>query len=252
MIETMATRRIGIDWTKRKAYKKAYYQTNREQIRVKVRARRQSGQEDRRSYSKAWYEKNKEQCQIKGRDYRQTPEYKTRHKLYQRVWRANTPAKQSEYCKKHYEGHKDTMKAYSAKRMRERRRIDHVAALECRIRARIYRALRAHLHGGTTRKVGGAVVLVGCTMPELAAHLEAQFLPGMSWQNRREWHVDHKRPCASFNLSDPAQQLECFHFNNLQPLWATDNRRKSSKWNGKKIHRATASTNPPPTGEPKL
>ena len=34
-------------------------------------------------------------------------------------------------------------------------------------------------------------------------------------------------PCASFDLTDPEQQRQCFHYTNLQPLWAADNIRKS-------------------------
>ena len=37
------------------------------------------------------------------------------------------------------------------------------------------------------------------------------------------------KPCKLFNLLEDAQQRECFHFTNLQPLWKTDNRRKSCK-----------------------
>ena len=74
--------------------------------------------------------------------------------------------------------------------------------------------------------------LTGCTGQQLVAHLEAQFLPGMTWANYAidGWHIDHIRPCASFDLTDPEQQKECFHFSNLQPLWAEDNIRKSDKW----------------------
>lgn len=43
--------------------------------------------------------------------------------------------------------------------------------------------------------------------------------------------IDHIRPCKSFDdLYDPEQSKECFHFTNLQPLWAPENRSKSSKW----------------------
>ncbi len=42
-------------------------------------------------------------------------------------------------------------------------------------------------------------------------------------------HIDHIRPCASFDLRDPDQQRACFHHTNLQPLWAADNLRKSDK-----------------------
>ena len=79
-------------------------------------------------------------------------------------------------------------------------------------------------------KKGRTFTLVGCSPSDLCAHLEAQFTEGMSWDNYGEWHIDHIRPCASFDLEDPAQQQECFHFTNLQPLWALDNIRKSDTW----------------------
>lgn len=71
--------------------------------------------------------------------------------------------------------------------------------------------------------------LVGCAVATLRAHLDLLFTPGMSWENYGEWEIDHRRPCASFNLADPAQQLACFHYTNLQPLWRTDNRIKHAK-----------------------
>ena len=52
---------------------------------------------------------------------------------------------------------------------------------------------------------------------------------GMTWENYGEWHLDHMRPCASFNLEDPEEQKKCFHWTNLQPLWAKDNLAKSDR-----------------------
>src|SRR5258708_6680707 len=56
------------------------------------------------------------------------------------------------------------------------------------------------------------------------ASLEIQFKPGMTWENygRHGWHVDHIRPCNSFDLSDQTELRKCFHFTNLQPLWAAE------------------------------
>lgn len=61
------------------------------------------------------------------------------------------------------------------------------------------------------------------------AHLEAQFAPGMTWENRGEWHVDHIRPLASFDLTDPEQLRTASHYTNLQPLWASDNLAKGAR-----------------------
>ncbi len=81
------------------------------------------------------------------------------------------------------------------------------------------------------KKVEKTVDLLGCSIEELKAHLEAQFLPGMSWENHGYWgwHIDHKIPCSSFDLTDPEQQRVCFHYSNLQPLWAADNMRKGAR-----------------------
>lgn len=74
--------------------------------------------------------------------------------------------------------------------------------------------------------------LVGCSVTDLKKHLEKQFQPGMSWDNwgNDGWHIDHIRPCSSFDLTDPAEQVKCFHYTNMQPLWATDNLKKGSTW----------------------
>lgn len=44
------------------------------------------------------------------------------------------------------------------------------------------------------------------------------------------WELDHKRPCASFDLTDPEQVKQCFHHSNYQPLRVAENRSKGAKW----------------------
>lgn len=92
---------------------------------------------------------------------------------------------------------------------------------------RLRKRLRKVLAG--EKKSASCLRLVGCSSSELEAHIQSLFLPGMSWENRSLWHIDHIRPCAAFDLSDPAQQAKCFHYTNLQPLWAKDNIRKGSR-----------------------
>ena len=81
-------------------------------------------------------------------------------------------------------------------------------------------------------KSDSALSLLGCSIDKCRKHLESQFAEGMSWDNHgvNGWHIDHIRPCASFDLSDPKQQSECFHYTNLQPLWAEDNLKKGAKY----------------------
>jgi hypothetical protein len=60
--------------------------------------------------------------------------------------------------------------------------------------------------------------------------LEEQFEDGMTWENHGEWHIDHRRPCASFDLVDEEEQRICFHHTNLQPMWGTENLSKSASF----------------------
>jgi hypothetical protein len=73
--------------------------------------------------------------------------------------------------------------------------------------------------------------LFGNTLDKVLAHIEHQFQPGMTWENygRYTWHIDHIIPCSKFDLTDPEQVKQCFHYTNLQPLWAADNLKKSNK-----------------------
>lgn len=64
---------------------------------------------------------------------------------------------------------------------------------------------------------------LGCTPRQLRKYLEGLFKPGMSWDNRSEWQIDHRRPLASFDLYDKEQRRMCMHYTNIQPLWANEN-----------------------------
>lgn len=61
-------------------------------------------------------------------------------------------------------------------------------------------------------------------------YMEKRLRSGMTKKNYGKWQVDHIRPCATFDLSISEEQMRCFHYTNLQPLWAEDNQKKSAKW----------------------
>tara|TARA_Y100000389_G_scaffold196556_1_gene229670 strand:+ start:1036 stop:1683 length:648 start_codon:yes stop_codon:yes gene_type:complete len=71
---------------------------------------------------------------------------------------------------------------------------------------------------------------IGCSIDYLKDHLEQQFQESMSWSNYGDWHIDHIIPCAAFDLTDKFQQKACFHYTNLQPLWASENITKSDNY----------------------
>lgn len=55
----------------------------------------------------------------------------------------------------------------------------------------------------------------------------------MNWDNygkkEKQWSVDHIIPCAVFDLTDPVEQKQCFHYSNCRPMWHIENIKKSDK-----------------------
>lgn len=101
------------------------------------------------------------------------------------------------------------------------------------LNARIAHVLRSRLNDALKRrpKNGSAITLLGCSVDAAIAHLESMFSDGMSWANYGEWHIDHIRPLASFDLTDPKQLSTACHYKNLQPLWGSENQSKGARWN---------------------
>lgn len=90
--------------------------------------------------------------------------------------------------------------------------------------------IRAAVKSQGVKMSASASKLIGCDWDTLRNHLQSQFVADMSFDNYgKVWHVDHKKPIASFDLSDAEQMKQCFHYSNLQPLFGSDNLRKGSK-----------------------
>lgn len=206
------------------AYSRQYYDRAREKIRRKrqspasrkhlsdyLKRWRAANSDKRKADAKAWAEKNKQRIALYRKNYAER-----RRMLYSN--------RKEEICARKRQlspKYRNRVRAYS----RVRRKTDIQFALADRLRATMSRALRRQF----TRKSARTFDLIGCSPAELRALIESLFLPGMSWTNRALWHVDHKRPLAAFDLTDPSQQRLAFHFSNLQPLWAHDNLSKSDR-----------------------
>jgi hypothetical protein len=96
---------------------------------------------------------------------------------------------------------------------------------------RLSKILRRRVLGALkgTDKAQRTMDLVGCTITEFRQYIVQQFTTGMTWENQGLWHLDHKRPCAAWDLTKPDEQAGCFHYSNYQPLWAKDNLSKGAK-----------------------
>ena len=105
-----------------------------------------------------------------------------------------------------------------------KRKTDPNYRIKENLRGRVRQALKGNTKSESTMK------LIGCTVEELWDHLESQFQPGMTKENYGQYHIDHIRPCSSFNLKDPLQQRRCFNWQNLQPLWGSENLSKGDAY----------------------
>jgi hypothetical protein len=98
-----------------------------------------------------------------------------------------------------------------------------------RIKDNLRRRINYAIKNG--KKLTSTNKLLGCSLEKFKIYIEGLWHEGMDWNNYGMfgWHLDHIKPCASFNLADPEEQKKCFHYSNIQPLWAKDNWSKGSR-----------------------
>ena len=219
----------------KKSYQREYGQVKKEDISKKSAVYREKNRDKINAQKKRHYEENKERLLATQKQYyeQNKQEVLDRNKKY----RDANKDKVAETSKKYVQDNKDKIRAYkkqwradnkdrvnelTRKRDKERRKTDINYKIKSNLRGRLYKAVKGLAKSDTTLN------LLGCDIDYLKAHLELRFEYGMSWENYGEWHIDHITPCASFDLSDPEEQEECFHYTNLQPLWAEDNLKKGS------------------------
>jgi hypothetical protein len=133
----------------------------------------------------------------------------------------------NEYARAYMHAHPEVRRRSLQTQMHKR----HVR-IRTRIRDRIGRAIRRAGCGQTL--TGSNLRYLGCTAHEACDHLESLFKDGMTWENygRGGWEIDHVIPLAMFNLQDEDDRKRAFHYTNIQPLWAEENRKKNRHWVG--------------------
>ncbi len=189
--------------------------------RAKDNARRKAYAEQNPHIRLNWEVSNQERIKAN----RKAKQPKTRERM--RKWYADTG-----YNAKYYAKNKESMR----KQMRAYYHANK-AAIRAAIKADPFYAIKkAQRHAlERIKKMGGnkdsaSVKYLGCSWSYARNHIESLFLPGMSWANHGQWEIDHKTPLSAFDLSKPEQIAQASRWDNLQPLWKTDNRTKHAKW----------------------
>ena len=168
-------------------------------------------------------------------DKKYTRKYKVREGDYKCVvCQVTKPQTDFNTCHENKNGLRNTCKKCTPNRNIRNRSAEFMQRYFNNVNMRIGHCLRTRIrHAVNSQNVSKAnktPELMGCPVADLKTHLESKFAEGMTWENYGQWHIDHIRPCASFDLEDPEEQKKCFHWSNLQPLWAVDNLKKSDKW----------------------
>ena len=100
-----------------------------------------------------------------------------------------------------------------------------------RIRKSLNQRIKDALFSKSLRKDNNTLNYVGCNLDLLKKWFEFLFEENMSFGNYGEWHIDHIKPCSSYNFSKEEDIKECFNWKNLRPCWGEENLQKSSQLN---------------------
>lgn len=177
----------------------------------------------RKCYSKKWKKENSEKQNMYSKRWRENNELKYNETIEK--WRKTDRGKECIKKQNVSEKHKESIRKSHLNRIYN----DPHYKLKCNIS----NLVRLKLHSRLYSKNGKTTFsFLPYTIDDLIRHLEKLFKTGMSWTNYGEWHIDHIRPDCKFdykNVEDEGFQ-KCWALENLQPLWAEENLRKSGKY----------------------
>lgn len=162
-------------------------------------------------------------CEYKNNKRKNDDKYKESDKLYKENYTKS--GRRKEVSKIRYETKKDEIIKKCVEYNKFKYNNDPYFKVVCSMRTRISKLLKQK----GADKYNNFYKYLGCSKDNFIQYFESKFKEGMTWENHGEWHIDHIKPCASFNLLNEEEQQKCFHYTNLQPLWAAENLSKGSK-----------------------
>jgi hypothetical protein len=173
-------------------------------------------------------------------------------KLYKRKWRENYRDSIRKYNKEYNQTHRDHKNEYYRKYRKEdkyrcgeneRRRLRRLNDSNYKILSNLRSRFREVVKLSGSKKIDKTIKLLGCSIDFLKQHLQETAIKNgyqtfdINNYSGKEYHIDHIKPCASFDLTKPEEQLKCFNWSNLQILTAEENIQKSNKENKMKPFR---------------
>ena len=171
---------------------------------------------------KEYYQKNRLKILLKAKEYNLNNKEKI--KKNKKEYYLKNIDKIKKYYKKYVSLNKNKINKYKNEWKLKNWRENEEFRLKENLRHRIYMALKGKVKSKRT------IDLLGTSVDNLWNHLEKTFKPGMTKDNYGKiWQVDHKIPCAAFDLTKPKEQVKCFHFTNLQALFVKENLSKGAK-----------------------
>ena len=158
------------------------------------------------------------------------PKYKENDKKYSEEYKNS--GKKREKNQARYANKKEEIIEKCVKYNKKRYNQDPTFKVISLHRTRVNKMIRDLKMDKTVAYKNSKLELLGCTAQELKEWIEKQFTEDMSWEKLgiNGIHIDHIRPIASFNLNIEEDIRKCFHYTNLQPLWAKDNLSKGAKY----------------------
>jgi hypothetical protein len=214
-------------WTKERQaeYMRCYREKNRERIRQQQRENYLRNREVRLVEKREYYRANKGVHAERGKAWVKANEVKVRS--YQADYRKQNHLRPRQYQQEYYRRHRQ-------RRIRQqlaRERADPNRRMAATLRKQLNRWVKKSSGRHSTKE------LLGCSFAEFRAWIESRFKRGMKWDNYgRVWHIDHVMPCCAFDLTRPEQVRVCFHFTNLQPMFARANLSKNRKITEPQLH----------------